>query len=114
MDDCLFCKMVKGEIPCTKLYEDENMIIIKDINPQPKIHYLMIPKEHYTDATELTEERAIKLGKMLKKAVDVAQEKLDLKDGFRLVNNKGAFGCQSVKHLHVHILGGEQLQDCMG
>ncbi len=114
MDDCLFCKMVKGEIPCTKLYEDEDMIIIKDINPQPKIHYLMIPKEHYADITELNDERAIKLGKMLNKAVKVCNEKLDLKDGFRLVNNKGAFGCQSVKHLHVHILGGEQLQDNMG
>ena len=114
MDDCLFCKMVKGEIPCTKLYEDDDMIIIKDINPQPKIHYLMIPKEHYADVTELTDDRAIKLGKMIKKTVEVCNEKLDLKDGFRLVNNKGAFGCQSVKHLHIHILGGEQLEDRMG
>ena len=53
MDDCLFCKMVKGEIPCNKLYEDDDMIVIKDINPQPKVHYLMIPKEHYKDITEL-------------------------------------------------------------
>ena len=114
MEDCLFCKMVKGEIPCNKLYEDDDMIIIKDINPEPKVHYLLIPKEHYKDATELTEDRAIKLGKMIKKAVDVSNEKLDLKDGFRLVNNKGTFGCQSVKHLHIHILGGEQLEDKMG
>ena len=113
MDDCLFCKMVRGEIPCTKLYEDEDMIVIKDINPQPKVHYLMIPKEHYADITELTEDRAKTLGRMLTKVKGIA-DKLDLKDGFRLVNNKGAFGCQSVKHLHIHILGGEQLEDRMG
>ena len=113
MDDCLFCKMVKGEIPCNKLYEDDDMIVIKDINPEPKVHYLMIPKEHYADITELTDNRAIVLGRMLTKVKDIAI-KLDLKDGFRLVNNKGAFGCQSVKHLHIHVLGGEQLEDKMG
>ena len=114
MDDCLFCKMVKGEIPCTKLYEDDDMIVIKDINPQPKIHYLMIPKEHYADVTELTEVRAQKLGKMLMKTAKIATDTLKMTDGFRLVNNKGQIGCQSVKHLHVHILGGEQLEDKMG
>ena len=113
MDDCLFCKMVKGEIPCNKLYEDDDMIVIKDINPQPKVHYLMIPKEHYKDITELDDKKATTLGRMLTKVKDIAT-KLDLKDGFRLVNNKGDFGCQSVKHLHIHILGGEQLEDKMG
>ena len=83
MDDCLFCKMVKGEIPCNKLYEDDDMIVIKDINPQPKVHYLMIPKEHYKDITELTAERAVTLGRMLTKVKDIA-ETLDLKDGFTL------------------------------
>ena len=113
MDDCLFCKMVKGEIPCNKLFEDDDMIVIKDINPEPKVHYLMIPKEHYADITELTNDRAITLGRMLTKVKSIA-DKLDLKNGFRLVNNKGAFGCQSVKHLHIHVLGGEQLEDKMG
>ena len=114
MDDCLFCKMVKGEIPCTKLYEDEDMIVIKDISPTPKIHYLMIPKEHYADITELNDERAITLGRMLKKGAELADKTLNMKDGFRIVNNKGAHGCQSIKHLHFHIIGGEQLQDRLG
>jgi len=114
MDDCLFCKMVKGEIPCDKLYEDDDMIIIKDICGFPKIHYLMIPKEHYADITELTDDRAVKLGKMLKKSAEVADKTLKMTDGFRFVNNKGKHGCQSIKHLHFHIIGGEQLQDRMG
>ena len=115
MDDCIFCKMVKGEIPSTKIYEDNDFIVVKDINPQPKVHYLMIPKEHYADLTELNEERAAKLGAGLKNlATDVAIDKLCLKEGFRIVANTGKFGCQSVKHLHFHLLGGEQLTDQMG
>lgn len=111
-NNCIFCKIVAGEIPSKKFYEDDDMIIIADLNPQASKHYLMIPKNHYADVTEMTEEDAITLGKCLKKVGSLADE-LGLKDGFRLVSNKGENGCQSVKHLHVHILGGEKLADKM-
>lgn len=111
-NNCIFCKIVAGEIPSKKFYEDDDMIIIADLNPQATKHYLMIPKNHYADVTEMPEEDAITLGKCLKKVGSLADE-LGLKDGFRLVSNKGENGCQSVKHLHVHILGGEKLADKM-
>ena len=115
MSDCLFCKMVKGEIPVNKLYEDEDFIVIKDINPEPKVHYLMIPKEHYANLTELNDERAVKIGKGLKiLSTTIALEKLNLKEGFRVVANTGDWGGQSVHHLHFHLLGGEKLTDKMG
>ncbi|NLZ25756.1 MAG: histidine triad nucleotide-binding protein [Clostridiales bacterium] len=110
--DCIFCKIIKGEIPAQKAYEDENMIIIHDISPQAKLHYLLIPKEHYANIIEMTEEQAVTLGKCLKKLSTLVDE-LGLSGGFRLVSNKGAHACQSVEHLHIHIIGGEQLSGKM-
>ncbi len=113
MDNCVFCKIIRGEIPSTKVYEDDDMLIIKDVNPQAKIHLLLLPKEHYADIVEMTDAQAATLAKCLKKFAKIADD-LGLKDGFRLISNKGKHGCQSVGHLHIHILGGEQLQDKMG
>ena len=109
---CVFCKIIAGEIPSTKVYEDEDMIIIKDINPQAKIHYLMIPKDHFSDITEMNEKQAATLSRMLLKLGKMTDE-LGLKNGFRIVSNKGEDGCQSVPHLHIHILGGEKLSEKM-
>lgn len=113
MDDCIFCKIIKGEIPSVKLYEDDDMIVIRDVNPQASKHYLLIPKQHYADIVEMTDEQAATLAKCVKKLGGLVDE-LGLSEGFRLVSNKGKFGCQSVGHLHIHILGGEQLADRMG
>lgn len=110
--DCIFCKIVNGEIPSTKMYEDENMVIIKDIEPQATLHYLLIPKEHYANIIEMTDEQAVTLSKCIKKLSTLVDE-LGLNDGFRLVSNKGENGCQSVEHLHIHILGGEKLSEKM-
>lgn len=110
--DCIFCKIIKGEIPSTKVYEDDKMIIIKDISPQANIHFLAIPKEHFANIAEMTEEQATIVGKMLKKIGELA-DSLGLQDGFRIVSNKGENGCQSVGHLHIHILGGEKLSEKM-
>lgn len=110
--DCIFCKIANGEIPSTKMYEDENMVIIKDIEPQATIHYLLIPKEHYANIIEMTDEQAVTLAKCIKKLSTLVDE-LGLTDGFRLVSNKGENGCQSVEHLHIHILGGEKLSEKM-
>lgn len=112
MDNCLFCKIIKGEIPSTKVYEDDDMLIIKDVAPQAKIHLLLLPKEHYANIVEMTDAQAATLAKCIKKLSTLTDE-LGLQGGFRLVSNKGADACQSVKHLHVHILGGEKLADKM-
>lgn len=113
MENCIFCKIIKGDIPSVKVYEDEDMLIIKDVNPQAKVHLLLLPKEHYANIVEMSETQATTLARCVKKLSTMVDE-LGLKGGFRLVSNKGANGCQSVEHLHIHILGGEQLGDRMG
>lgn len=112
MDNCIFCKIVKGDIPSTKVYEDDDMIIIKDLNPQAPVHLLLIPKEHYANIVEMSDAQAQTLAKCLKK-LSTLTDKLGLQNGFRLVSNKGDDGCQSVNHLHIHILGGTKLSDTM-
>ena len=112
MDNCIFCKIVKGDIPSAKVYEDEDMIIIKDLNPQAPVHLLLIPKEHYANIVEMSDAQAQTLAKCLKK-LSTLTDKLGLQNGFRLVSNKGEDGCQSVGHLHIHILGGRKLSDSM-
>ena len=112
MDNCIFCKIVKGDIPSAKVYEDEDMIIIKDLNPQAPVHLLLIPKEHYANIVEMSDAQAQTLAKCLKK-LSTLTDKLGLQNGFRLVSNKGEDGCQSVGHLHIHILGGRKLRDTM-
>ncbi len=110
--DCIFCKIIKGEIPSTKVYEDDKMIIINDIAPQATKHYLAIPKEHFANIVEMSDSQAQVVGTMLKKIGELA-DSLGLEDGFRIVSNKGENGCQSVGHLHIHILGGEKLSEKM-
>lgn len=112
MDNCIFCKIVKGDIPSAKVYEDEDMIIIKDLNPQAPVHLLLIPKEHYANIVEMSDAQAQTLAKCLKKLATLT-DKLGLQNGFRLVSNKGEDACQSVGHLHIHILGGRKLSDTM-
>lgn len=112
MSDCIFCKIANGEIPSTKLYEDDDMIIIKDLNPQAPVHLLLIPKEHYANIIEMSDAQAQTLAKCIKK-LSTLTDQLGLQNGFRLVSNKGEDGCQSVEHLHIHILGGAKLSDTM-
>ncbi len=113
MNECLFCRIAAGEIPSSKAYEDEKFYAFMDINPQAKVHALIIPKKHYADMAELSAADAALAGEMLKKACLVA-EKLGLKNGFRLITNTGADARQSVRHTHIHILGGEELSERMG
>ena len=110
--DCIFCKIIKGEIPSPRVYEDDDFIIIRDIAPQAKHHYLAIPKKHFADVTEMTAEDAALVGRILKKIGELS-ESLGLTGGFRLVSNKGADAMQSVQHLHIHILGGQKMSDKM-
>lgn len=113
MSDCIFCKIIAGEIPSTKVYEDDDVLVILDINPQAKKHYLMMPKKHYSDIADMASRDPSALGKMFGKLASLTDE-LGLGGGLRIVSNKGEDGCQSVKHLHIHILGGEKLSEKMG
>ena len=108
MDDCLFCKFAKGEIPVNKVYEDEDFIVIRDINPQAKNHFLAIPKTHFKLLSEMSENDAERLKRILKK-IPTLEKELELKNGYRLVINQGDDAGQSVGHLHIHILCGQKM-----
>ena len=108
MDNCIFCKIIAGEIPSAKVYEDDEIVIFKDISPKAKIHLLCVPKEHFALLSEADDRRAQLLGRTLKKLGALAQ-KLGLGDGYRLVVNQGENAGQTVHHLHIHFLGGETL-----
>lgn len=109
MDNCIFCKIVRGEIPSSKVYEDDKILVFRDINPMAKIHLLCVPKEHFATIMELNEERTALVGYMLNKIAEKKDE-FGLSDGFRLVVNQGENAGQTVPHLHIHILGGETLK----
>ena len=109
--DCLFCKIIAGEIPCTKVYEDEKVFAFRDINPQAPVHVLIVPKKHMRNILECDAETAAALTEAVGKIA--RQEGVD-GSGFRILSNCGKDGCQSVEHLHVHLLGGAQLSEKMG
>ena len=108
MEDCLFCKFVKNEIKTEKVYEDEDFIVIRDINPQAKNHFLAIPKKHFKYLAEMTGEDAATVGRILKKISEL-KDALELGNGYRLVINQGDDAGQTVPHLHIHILSGQKM-----
>ena len=107
MEDCLFCKIIKGEIPSTKVYEDDNFFAFKDIAPVAPVHVLVIPKKHVASIAALTD--ADVAGKMLFAIQKVAQELGLDKDGYRVIFNTGEKAGQTVHHMHAHILGGKEM-----
>ncbi len=111
--DCLFCKIIAGEIPSKKVYEDELCYGFFDIAPQAPVHVLLIPKEHIPSADGVTAENSKYVAHIFEVIPALAAE-LGLGDGYRVITNCGENGCQSVKHLHFHILGGKKLPECMG
>ena len=110
--DCLFCKIIAGDIPSSKVYEDEWVYAFRDINPQAPTHILVIPKTHMTSLDEVTEENSFLLAHLME-AIPVIAKSEQLSGGYRVVSNIGSDACQSVKHLHFHILGGKQLTESM-
>ncbi len=108
MDDCIFCKIIRGEIPSEKHYEDDLMIVIDDISPKAEKHYLAIPKKHYKLFSQMTEKDADDLGHCLRKIGEIAPS-LGLNNGFRCIVNQGDDAEQTVFHLHMHLLGGQKL-----
>ena len=111
--DCLFCKIVKGEIPSAKVYEDGEVYAFHDISPQAPTHVLVIPKTHIASADEISEGSA-HLASSVFTAIPRIAQALGLENGYRVITNVGEDGCQSVRHLHFHILGGAKLPESMG
>ena len=108
MNDCIFCKIAAGEIPSQKVYEDEQVLAFRDINPMAKVHILVIPKTHIDSVAEITQENAPLVAHIFTVIAKIAREQ-GRTEGFRVVSNCGPAAGQSVKHLHFHILGGQQL-----
>ena len=110
--DCLFCKIIAGEIPSAKVYENEYVYAFKDINPMAPVHVLVVPKEHICCADEVTADNSIYVAKIFEAIPEIAKQ-LGLTNGYRIINNCGEDGCQSVKHLHFHIIGGKKLPETL-
>ncbi len=107
MSDCLFCKIIQGEIPADRVYEDDDVLAFKDIHPKAPTHVLVIPKAHYSTFSDMDD--AAVMGRFMCAVQHVADGVLQLQSGFRIVINVRAGGGQEVFHLHAHILGGKKL-----
>jgi histidine triad (HIT) family protein len=114
MDDCVFCKIVAGEIPTDVLYQDEGLIAFRDINPLAPTHLLIIPKKHIPSLAELSDAEMPLIGHMAKVANQLAREEGIFESGYRIAISCGKQGGQEVPHLHMHLLGGRQLSDALG
>ena len=108
MKDCLFCRVISGEIPAKKLYEDEHTFAFEDINPQAPTHVLIVPKKHIRGLKEASSEDADAIGRCHLTAAHIARQR-SIEDGYRTVLNVGERAGQSVFHLHVHLIGGRNL-----
>jgi histidine triad (HIT) family protein len=110
LSNCIFCKIINGEIPCSKVYEDEQVLAFNDINPEAPVHIVVIPKQHIQSVMELNEKNMSITLDVFNAIKKIAVEAGIDKEGFRVVTNIGANGGQTVAHLHYHILGGRSLQ----
>lgn len=111
--NCLFCSIINGEIPSNKVYEDEKCYAFYDINPQAPTHVLVVPKCHISSADAVTDENNSVIAHIFSVIPKIAST-LNLSNGYRVITNVGDDGCQSVKHIHFHVLGGKKLSENMG
>lgn len=107
--DCIFCKIAEKKLPSEIVYEDDKVLVFKDLEPKAPVHVLVIPKMHISSIMDLNEDNVEILSHILK-VIKKIQTKLNLQDGFRVINNCGKFGGQTVNHIHFHVLGGRQLE----
>lgn len=107
MSDCLFCKIIAGEIPSKKVYEDDMIYVFEDIAPAAPVHYLFIPKEHIASAAEVTPDNSAVVAHIFEKIAELANGP-QFENGYRIVSNCGDAAGQSVKHLHFHLLAGRE------
>lgn len=110
--DCLFCKIIAGEIPSAKVYENDYVYAFRDIQPQAPVHVLIVPKEHISSIDEVTPANS-DLVRHVAEAIPEVAKALGLENGYRVITNVGEDGCQSVRHLHFHLLGGAKLPERM-
>ena len=108
--DCIFCKIVKGDIHSNKVYEDDTVLAFHDIAPQMPVHVIVIPKTHIASAAEVNEDNSAVIGHIFEVIPKIAKE-LGLDNGFRIINNCGKDGGQTVNHIHFHILSGDNLSE---
>lgn len=113
MSNCIFCKILKGEIPSSKVYEDEMIYAFRDINPMAPVHVLVIPKLHLESADAVNAENSAYVARIFEAIPKIAEAE-GLSAGYRVITNCGEDACQSVKHLHFHVLGGKKLPENMG
>ncbi len=111
--DCIFCKIAEGSIPSAQVYEDEYCLAFHDINPQAPVHVLVIPKAHIASADEISKENSAVVAKIFE-AIPAIAKSAGLTGGYRIISNCGEDACQTVKHLHFHIMGGKRLPENMG
>lgn len=111
--DCIFCKIVAGDIPSTKVYEDDSILAFRDINPEAPVHVIVIPKEHISSANEINEGNSSVIAHIFATIPKIAASE-SLSDGYRIITNIGENGGQSVHHLHFHLLGGRKLSLKLG
>ena len=111
--DCIFCKIAAGEIPSKKVYEDDYCLAFHDINPQTPVHVLVIPKTHICCADAITAENSLYVAKIFE-AIPTIAKTAGLTNGYRIISNCGEDACQTVKHLHFHVMGGRKLPEQMG
>jgi histidine triad (HIT) family protein len=109
MSSCLFCRIIAGEIPSTKVYEDDEMIAFNDINPQAPMHVLIVPRTHTATLNELDADHDALVGSMVRRAAAIARDRGFGESGFRTVFNCNSAGGQMVFHIHLHVLGGRQM-----
>ena len=112
MSDCLFCKIIAGEIPSSKVYEDETVYAFRDIAPMAPVHVLIVPKQHIASADGVNAENSTAVARIFEVIPKIAAAE-GLSNGYRVITNCGEDGCQSVKHLHFHLLGGKKLPESM-
>ena len=111
--NCIFCKIIAGEIPSAKVYEDEYVYAFRDINPQTPVHVLVVPKEHIESADAIVGENSKYVSAIFEAIPKIAAAE-GLKNGYRVITNCGDDACQTVKHLHFHVMGGRKLPENMG
>lgn len=109
-DNCLFCRIIAGEIPSNKVYEDENVFAFRDINPQAPVHILVVPKTHISCASDIDESNSAVVAHVFESIAKIAEAE-GLDSGYRVINNCGEDGGQTVMHLHFHLIGGEKLSE---
>ena len=112
MSDCLFCKIIEGAIPSSKVFEDEYVYAFRDIAPMAPVHVLVVPKVHIASADGVNAENSVYVARIFEAIAKIAAAE-GLTNGYRVITNCGEDGCQTVKHLHFHILGGKKLPESL-